>query len=90
MKTLNEMKISKNALLTELEANDLVGGYIQVYGSNTHYSGSLNPQRLLTAVDGEIIGQDGFSGSLYGDRWESINHDCPPVGEATISVASAS
>ncbi len=68
MKKLHEMKIAKEALLTELEASSLIGGRPRT-GDNTSYHGPDNPSSLATYVDGVPWGEDGMSGSLFGDWW---------------------
>ncbi len=66
MKKLSEMKIAKDAVLSEIEVSS-IGGYR--LGSNTSYNGPSNPSSITTLVDGDYWGQDGSSGSLFGDSW---------------------
>lgn len=66
MKTLSEMQIAKEAILSEMEVSS-VGG-IRV-GAGTDYSGPSNPSSVSTYVDGMSTGDDGTSGSMFGDSW---------------------
>ncbi|MDO9186371.1 MAG: hypothetical protein Q7W13_10205 [Bacteroidia bacterium] len=69
MKKVTEMKIAKEAILSEMEASTK-GGVDK--GSTTNYVGPSQPRSLTTYVDGNLYGADGSSGSLYGDSWAAV------------------
>jgi len=66
MKKLSEMKIAKEAVLSEMETRVTGGNQV---GSNTNYYGPGNPTSIATYIDGVYFGQDAGTGSLYGDSW---------------------
>lgn len=68
MKKLSEMKIAKEAILTEMET--AAKGGVKV-GTGTNYYGPSNPSSISTYVDGMYWGSDGSSGSLFGDSWSA-------------------
>lgn len=70
MKKINEMKMAKSAILSEMEKSN-IGGWVKV-GPGTNYYGPSNPSHITTYVDGMYWGEDGLSGSLFGDYW-SVN-----------------
>ena len=69
MRKLSEMKIAKEAMLSEVETAEK-GGRV-VTGANTNYYGPSNPTSLYTYVDGFPWGPDELSGSLFGDSWRT-------------------
>jgi len=87
MKKLNEMKIAKEAILSELESSILIGGRPRV-GDYTSYYGPDNPSSLFTYVDGAPWGEDGTSGSLFGDSWACSLEHTEGVGTLEIQRES--
>lgn len=81
MKTINDMKVAKTAILSEMD-NSSIGGY--KVGSNTSYSGPSNPSSISTYVDGSYWGSDGSSGSLFGDSWNIGFSLASPAGKMLI------
>lgn len=82
MKKLSEMKIAKDALLSDIETA-VKGGYVKV-GAGTNYYGPSNPRSITTYLDGINIGSDGMSGSIGGDSW-SVNGAIEGAGRLMIA-----
>lgn len=68
MKKVSAFKAAKAAILSEMEQSVLNGGRV-VCGANTAYYGPDNPSSISTYVDGFPAGEDGTSGSGWGDTW---------------------
>ncbi len=83
MKKLSEMKIAKDAMLSDIETA-VKGGYVKV-GAGTNYYGPSNPTSITTYLDGMNIGSDGLSGSIGGDSW-SVNF--AQQGAGTMKIMS--
>lgn len=66
MKKLSELKIAKDAILSNVEA-DAKGG--NIWGTNTSYQGPDNPTSLTTFENGINMGSDPYRGRLGGDYW---------------------
>lgn len=82
------MKIAKEAILSELESSLLMGGLPRIDGTNTSYYGPDNPASLSTYVDGVPWGEDGMSGSLFGDSWACSLEHTEGVGTLEIQRES--
>ncbi|MFY9311595.1 MAG: hypothetical protein WAQ28_21300 [Bacteroidia bacterium] len=85
MKKVTEMKIAKEAILSEMEAS-AKGGVDISNPSKTNYSGPSQPRSITTYVDGNLYGADGTSGSLYGDSWSAAFN--PNNAAGTMNVSS--
>ncbi|WP_435262905.1 hypothetical protein [Tenacibaculum sp. nBUS_03] len=90
MKKLSEMKLATEAILTEMET--AVKGERPV-GNGTEYYGPSNPSSITTYVDGMNWGEDGSSGSIFGDSYSIHRHYEPdffnnvkPEGEGKMLV----
>lgn len=86
MKKLSEMRIAKEAILSDLENAALKGGKFIDFGNGTTYNGPSNPSSIETYVDGMHWGQDGGVGSLFGDSWNIYAYGImmDPRGEASL------
>lgn len=81
MKKVTEMKVAKEAILSEMEASTKGG---LDHGLTTNYSGPSQPRSLTTYVDGNLYGADGSSGSLFGDSWSSVFNPNNAVGSLDV------
>ncbi len=68
MRTVKQMLSAKGVMLSEMESSMVKGNYVKV-GAGTSYYGPSNPTSISTYVDGFPWGEDGLSGSLFGDSW---------------------
>lgn len=81
MKQLSEMKIAKEAILSEMEASSKGGVRV---GTGTNYYGPSNPSSISTYVDGMYWGSDGSEGSLFGDSWSAAFNALNEAGQLQI------
>lgn len=81
MKKLSEMQIAKDAILSDVESSDKGGRKV---GNGTDYYGPSNPSSITTYVDGMHWGEDGSSGSLFGDRYDIYAYHEPVFSKGDL------
>lgn len=86
MKKVSEFKVAKAAILSEIEQSALNGGRVVCGNSSTSYHGPDNPTSISTYVDGFPQGDDGTSGSGWGDSWATYL-TAAPIGDGRLIIS---